>query len=64
MNTIRQDLQFALLTIYTFFQNVVIDNKDNKIAAREKICNETNIFRDGDSSKRVAEFIIRKIEKN
>ena len=50
--------------LYSFIQNVVIDNKDNKIAAREKICNETNIFRDGDSSKRVAEFIIRKIEKN
>lgn len=49
--------------LYSFIQNVVVDNNDDKIEARNKVCHTTNIFNDGYSSKRVADFIISKINK-
>lgn len=44
--------------LYSFIQNVIIDKNDNKKEARQRICQETIMFRDGNSSKRVADFII------
>ena len=47
--------------LYSFIQDVVIGNKDSKSDARQQICKETNMYNDGNSAKRVADFIIEKI---
>lgn len=47
--------------LYSFIQDVVIDNKDTKSEARQQICKETNMYIDGNSANRVADFIIEKI---
>ena len=47
--------------LYSFIQDVVIDDKDTKRAARQQICKETVMYNDGNSANRVADFIIKKI---
>lgn len=49
--------------LYSFIQEVIIEGKDSKSEARQKICNETVMHQDGYSAKRVADFIINKIEE-
>ncbi|MBQ8484707.1 MAG: CDP-glycerol glycerophosphotransferase family protein [Bacteroidaceae bacterium] len=47
--------------LYSFIQDVVIGNKDTKHEARQQICKETNMYDDGYSAIRVADFIMEKI---
>lgn len=50
-----------LAELYTFIQNVVIDGKDKKRKARQEICEQTIMHRDGNSAKRVADFVMKKL---
>ena len=47
--------------LYSFIQSVIIDGKDDKKAARKKILDETIMYQDGYSAKRVADFVLKKI---
>lgn len=47
--------------LYSFIQNVVIDKKDTKRDARQQICKKTVMFSDGNSTNRVADFIMSEI---
>ena len=44
-----------------FIQNVVVDGKDEKSEARQEMCKKVIIHRDGNSAKRVADFVMEKI---
>jgi CDP-glycerol glycerophosphotransferase (TagB/SpsB family) len=47
--------------LYAFIQNVIIDGNDEKQKARQEMCKQTIINRDGNSAKRVADFVMEKI---
>ena len=47
--------------LYTFIQNVVVNGNDEKRKARQEICEQTIMHRDGNSAKRVADFVMEKI---
>ena len=51
----------SLDELYAFIQNVVIEGKDEKQKARQEMCEQTVMHRDGNSAKRVADFIMEKI---
>lgn len=47
--------------LYAFIQNVIIDGNDEKQKARQEMCEQTIMHRDGNSAKRVADFVMEKI---
>lgn len=47
--------------LYSFIQKVIVEGKDIREGARKKICLQTVEQIDGNSSKRVADFVLKKI---
>lgn len=54
----------TLEELYEFIQSELIDGKDSKREGRHTLCQMTNLYQDGHSAERVADFVINHIHKH